>query len=354
MDRTVAIVGAGHAGGRTAEALRREGWTGPVVLIGEETSPPYERPPLSKALLRGEASAESTALRRREDYAELRIDLRLGRRVTQLDRSTRRLSLSDGEEVPYDQLILATGGRARRLPIPGADLAGILTLRDLDDAVAIAAELGPERSIVVVGGGFIGLEVAASARQLGSRVTVLEAAPRLVTRGVPAQIASRLEGLHREHGVDVRTGVAIVAFEGDGRVDRVTVVIGGGIAPNLELAEAAGLPVDNGIVVDDRLRTSDPLIFAVGDVASFPHPLFGRRIRLESWKNAEEQPCIAAVNIRGGNEPITAAPWFWSDQYDHTLQIAGVPDLGPRLAERAVADDTVIFFHLAENGRLWP
>lgn len=360
MDAIV-IVGAGHAGGRTALRLRDAGWSGPVVLIGDEPDAPYERPPLSKGLLLGEPFTASLAPAAR--YAEAGIEWIAGRRVETIARAARTVQMDDGRRIAWQALLLATGGRARTLPIPGATLAGVHTLRTLADAQALAPRLAEGQRVAVIGGGFIGLEVAASARARGCEVTVLEAAPRLLGRAVPATIAERVQALHIARGVACRVGVPPIAIERDGAALRVqlgdassvqadTVVVGIGIAPNVELAERAGLPCANGIVVDAQLRTADPAIFAAGDVASFPCASARRTWRLESWHNAEDHARVAAANLAGGQETVGTAPWFWSDQYDHQLQIAGDPSLGATVATRLLADGATVDAHLDAQGRL--
>jgi 3-phenylpropionate/trans-cinnamate dioxygenase ferredoxin reductase component len=363
---TMVIVGAGHAGGRAALGLREAGWAGPVVLIGDEPDAPYERPPLSKGVLLGEPFMATLAPPSR--YAEADIEWLPGRRVGAIDRETRTVMLDDGRRISYGALLLATGGRARRLDdVPGAGLDGICTLRTLADAHTLAARLVPGARIVVIGGGFIGLEVAASARSRGCEVVLIEAAPRLLGRAVPAPIATQVQALHEAHGVEVRLGAAPLAFEPAGSGLRVrladgsaleadTIVVGIGIVPNVELAESAGLVIGNGngngIVVDATLRTADPSIFAAGDVALFPSPLSGRTLRLESWHNAEDQARVAAVNMAGGSATVGATPWFWSDQYDHQLQIAGDPSLGERLATRELGAGAQVQFHFDAGGRI--
>ena len=358
---TLVIVGAGHVGGRAALALREAGWSGRVLLIGDETDPPYERPPLSKSVLMGEPFAATLATA--AQFADAGVDWLAGRRVVAIDRAAAEIALDDGKRLAYHGLLLATGGRARRLDVPGADLPGVLTLRTLADARALAPRIAPGQRLLVIGGGFIGLEVAASARARGAEVAVLEAAPRLLGRAVPATIAARVQALHESRGVLVRIGVPPVAFEArdgalhvrlaDGSVLLAdTIVVGIGIVPNIELAEQCGLACANGIVVDGHLRTSDPLICAAGDVASFPSALSGRALRLESWHNAEDQARVAAANMAGGEAIVGAVPWFWSDQYDHQLQIAGDPSLGTQRATRALDAQAHIDFHLDAAGRI--
>jgi 3-phenylpropionate/trans-cinnamate dioxygenase ferredoxin reductase component len=355
------IVGAGHVGGRAALTLREAGWAGPVLLVGQERVPPYERPPLSKGVLLGEPFTATIATAPR--LAEAGIQWLPGRRVVAIDRTAREVLLDDQRRLAYRGVLLATGGRARVLDLPGAELAGVHTLRTLADAYALAPRLGPRARLAVIGGGFIGLEVAASARQRGTEVVVLEAAPRLLGRAVPAAIAAQVQALHEARGVQVRLGVSPLAFEREGEALRVrladgsaigadTVVIGIGIVPDTELAEAAGLPCSNGIVVDAALRTADPQILAAGDVALFPSPLSGRLQRLESWHNAEDHARVAAANMAGGAATVGATPWVWSDQYDHQLQIAGDPSLGAQLATRELGAGAQLRFDLDAAGRI--
>ena len=358
---TIVIVGAGHAGGRVALSLRDAGWSGPVLLIGEERDPPYERPPLSKGVLLGEAFAGTLAPAER--YAAAGIEWLGDRRVTAIDRVGKQVLLDDGRRVAYHRLLLATGGQARTLALPGAGLDGVLTLRTLGDAQVLAQRLAARARLAVIGGGFIGLEVAASARALGCEVHLLEAAPRLLGRTVPVALAQRVQALHEARGVKMHVGVAPERFErtdsglsvhlADGTVvDVDTILVGIGIAPAVELAERAGLPCANGIVVDAGLRTADASIFAAGDVAAFPSALSGQTRRLESWHNAEDHARVAAVNLVGGSATVGAAPWFWSDQYDHQLQIAGDPSLGVTCITRPLADGAQIDFHLGDEGRI--
>ena len=275
---------------------------------------------------------------------------------------THRVRLGDGRDIPYERLLLATGAQARRLTVPGAGHA--LTLRSFADALGLRARLVPGARLVVIGGGFIGLEVAASAVERGASVTVVEALPRLLSRGVPAAIAERIRARHERAGVafHVGTGVERIDADGTGLVVALTdgtrlhcdaVVAGIGAIPETGLAERAGLALENGIAVDATLATSDPDIFAAGDCCSFPHPLYGgRRIRLEAWRNAQDQGAAAAKSLLGTSEAYAAVPWFWSDQYDETLQIAGLADAGCSTVEREAGGGARLFFHLAEDGRL--
>jgi 3-phenylpropionate/trans-cinnamate dioxygenase ferredoxin reductase component len=356
------IIGAGHAGGRVAAALRAQGWTGPIELIGAEPALPYERPPLSKAVLTGEASPEACALRPAADYEGDRISHRVAR-VAALDTAARTVTLADGSVIAYRAALLATGGHARPLTIPGADQPGVLALRTLADAAALAPRLTPGARLALIGGGFIGLEVAASARHLGCQVTVLEGAPRLLGRAVPASIGDKVLALHRARGVDVRLGCgptqidaadgALAVHLSDGSMLAAdTVVVGIGITPATELAQAAGLRVARGIVVDATLATSAPGVYAAGDVAEFPSAFSGDLIRQETWHNAETQARVAAANMLGGTEAYRSTPWFWSDQYDWQLQVTGEPALAAQSAVRALGPDAELHFYLDADGRL--
>jgi 3-phenylpropionate/trans-cinnamate dioxygenase ferredoxin reductase subunit len=360
----LAIVGAGHAGGRAALALRAAGYDGPLALIGAEPDPPYERPPLSKGLLTGAQAPASCLLQPAERYAALGIELRLGTPVAAIERAERRLRLADGTALAYDRLLLAPGGSPRRLDLPGAELDSVLVLRDLADAAKLAGELRPGRRLAVIGGGFIGLEVAASARAQGVEVVVLEQAPGLMRRCVPAEIGDRMAARHRAGGIELRYGAALAGFVGQRRLEAVRLgdgrllpcdlaLIGIGIRPRTALAAAAGLEIADGIVVDGQLRTSDPAIFAIGDAVVFPHPLFGRRLRLEAWKNAEDQAAFVAEAMLGrASSPFAAVPWFWSDQHDLPLQVAGLPDLGATTIRREMGEDGLLCCHLDATGRL--
>ncbi|WP_217591227.1 NAD(P)/FAD-dependent oxidoreductase [Burkholderia sp. GbtcB21] len=361
--RVMAIVGAGHAGGRAAQVLRESGWHGRIVLIGAESHLPYERPPLSKGVLTGERSAAQCRLRDPDAWAADGIEPVVAM-VERIDPHAREVRVSGGRVFGYDALLLATGARARRLAIPGAALDGVFALRTLDDAAALGARLVPDARIVLIGGGFIGLEVAASARRRGCRVTVLDAAPRLLGRAVPETIAARVHALHEEQGVAIRVnrkpvaiertpgGALAVALDDGDTLIADTVVAGIGIEPADELARDAGLAVDRGIVVNARLETSARGIHAAGDVAVFPSTLSGRPVRQETWHGAETQARAAARNMLGADEPYREMPWFWSDQYDAQLQVAGEPALGERSVARVLGDDAEIHFHFDAGGRL--
>jgi 3-phenylpropionate/trans-cinnamate dioxygenase ferredoxin reductase subunit len=362
-ERVMAIVGAGHVGGRAAQALREAGWQGGIALIGAETHLPYERPPLSKGLLTGEQDAAKCQLQSPEAWRRIEVE-HVVATVKAIDTVGRVVRLHDGGTIGYASLLLATGGHARRLAVPGADGDGVFSLRTLDDAAALAPRFVPGARIVVIGGGFIGLEVASSARSRGCDVAVVEGAPRLLARAVPASIAARVQALHARHGVRIETGVALSAIERlpdrtlavsleNGEVlPADTVVAGIGIDPADELARAAGLDVERGIVVNAELETSVRGIFAAGDVAVFPSRFSRQRIRQETWHNAETQARVAARNMLGARETYRELPWFWSDQYDHQLQVAGEPALGAQSTTRSLGDEADIHFYFDANGGL--
>ncbi|WP_344899757.1 NAD(P)/FAD-dependent oxidoreductase [Actinomadura meridiana] len=334
-DRIV-VVGAGQAGGWTAVALREHGHQGEIVLVGAEAHPPYERPPLSKEFLRGPVPPERVAIKPASHYRDAGIELRLGAEATRLDRRRRTVTLGDGDELGYDRLVLATGSRPRRLPVPCAAAGRVHHLRDLADADRLRGALASGTRLVVIGGGLIGMEVAAAAAERGLEVTVLERAGRLMERVLPPQVSDYLAGVHAAHGVRVLTGVEIDRVEapgdevsvrlGDGRaVAADHAVVGIGAVPNDGLAAAAGLAVRAGVLVDEFGATADPRIYAVGDVARFYHPLLGREVRLESWHNAQNQGIAVGRGMAAGHQPYTEVPWSWSDQYDVNVQIAGCP-----------------------------
>ncbi len=330
----VVVVGAGQAGCALVAKLRAEGFDGQITLIGEEPVPPYQRPPLSKAYLLGEMELERLFLRPAAFYADHGIDLRLSTRVERIDPAARTVTLVGGEVLAYDALALTTGSTPRRLPAAiGGDLPGVLVMRDLKDADRMAPELVAGRRVVIIGGGYIGLEAAAVCAKKGMEVTLVEAAPRILQRVAAIATSDYFRALHGTHGVTIREGVGVDRLEGEGHVSAVhladgtvlpadLVVVGVGITPNTALAGAAGLTIDNGIWTDDHARTSDPHIWAAGDCASLTFN--GQRIRLESVGNAIDQAEVAALNIMGRDVTYVPAPWFWSDQYDCHLQIAGL------------------------------
>ena len=347
MDDTDAllIVGAGNAGVELAVSARQQGWVGAITLLGDETHLPYHRPPLSKAYLSGKADAESLAMRPSAVYAKAEITLRLGAQVLAIDRGAKTLALAGGECLEYTKLALCLGGRARPLVVEGIDLArppaNLHYLRSRADADAIRANLRAGCRLVVIGGGYVGLEVAASARGLGAEATILEAQPRVLARVTGPEVSAFYEQVHREAGVDIRTGVVVSRIEcetvapglelaravctADGaRFPADVLVAGVGGLPNVELAEAAGLEVDGGIVVDQYAQTSDRHIYAAGDCTVHPSAVYGRRLRLESVPNALEQARAAAASLCGKPKAYASVPWFWSDQYDLKLQMAGL------------------------------
>lgn len=352
MNQPLIIVGAGHAGGRAALTLREEGYAGRLILIGDEPHLPYERPPLSKGLLQGSIDLAGCSLCDSARLAELGIEHIAGNPVSQLDPAQHRLQLADGQWLGYAGLLLATGGRARRLP---QEQANVLYLRTHDEALALKSALRPGARLVVVGGGFIGLEVAATARSLGCAVTLLEAGPRLAGRVLPAVISDALLALHREQGVDVRLNAALECIHADAvqlidgeRLPCDLVVVGIGMQPNLELAQAAGLDTGQGIRVDAQLRTSVADIFAAGDVCEFR--LGGVYQRQETWRNAEAQGRHAALNLLGRELPFEALPGFWSDQYDWGVQTVGV--ITALTVSRVLPGGGLLLFYLDAEHRL--
>ncbi|MBB1032263.1 FAD-dependent oxidoreductase [Dietzia sp. SLG310A2-38A2] len=335
-DRAI-VIGASHAGAQLCTSLRQEGWLGEILLIGDEPTLPYHRPPLSKTYLSGKSSLDDLLIRPPDYYEKHDITLRHAR-VTAIDRQARSVTLSDGEEIAYARVALCLGARPRRLAIAGAELAGVHYLRDASDIEAIRDRLADARNVVIIGAGYIGLEAAASLRTLGgTSVTALESATRVLQRVTAPEVSAFYARVHIEEGVDVRTGVTVAAIEGDDRVrgvrlaegellDADLVIVGIGVVPNTELAEAAGLAVDNGIAIDGSGLTSDPDIVAAGDCASFYLPRYARHVRLESVPNAGEHAKVAAATMCGNPKTLSALPWFWSDQYELKLQIAGLND----------------------------
>lgn len=361
MTQHFVIVGAGECGARAAMALREQGFDGDVTLFGGETHLPYERPPLSKDGMLAEVFAAKT-IATAERMAETGVAFQGGMRVDGIDRAAKRLVGADGSALPYDRLLLATGASPRRLP--GAEGERVVYLRTLEDAQRLRGELLPGRRLTIVGGGFIGLELAASARARGAEVTVIEALPRLLSRAVPEAIAALIQARHELEGVELVFGDGIAAIRSGASAATVQlnsgrhvvadlVLVGIGAVPNTALAVEGGLAVDNGIAVDRHLATGDADIFAAGDCCSFPLAIYGgRRVRLESWRNAQDQGNLAARNMLGANEAIGTVPWFWSDQYELTLQIAGLSDEGATMVRRDLGDGATILFHMAGDGRL--
>ncbi len=337
MTTRIVIAGAGHAAGQVVATLRHEKFKGKIVLIGDEPYLPYQRPPLSKKFLAGEMPADRLFLKPASFYEDPQIELRLDTTVTSIDRTAGSLTIEGGDAVAYDKLILALGSRARPLAVDGTDLKHVHYLRGIADVEAIRAEFEAGRRLVIVGGGYIGLEVAAVARKLGLDVTVVEMADRVMSRVVSPEISDFYQIEHTNQGVKFRLSTKVRALRGKKRVKQVVldndeeiradlVIIGAGILPNTQLAREAGLDVADGIVVDDRCQTSDPDIFAVGDCTSHPNDIYDRYLRLESVHNALEQAKTAANNICGKETHYCDVPWFWSDQFDLKLQIAGLSD----------------------------
>jgi 3-phenylpropionate/trans-cinnamate dioxygenase ferredoxin reductase subunit len=352
------IVGAGHAAGQCAALLRQFGWTGPITLVGDEPHLPYQRPPLSKAWLKGECGADDLLLRPPEFYDESEIEVRTSACAEAIDPEAGTVTLKGGGTLAWDRLILATGARARPLPIPGAGLMNVLALRSAKDAEALKALLAPGKRVVVIGGGYVGLEAAASARALGAHATVVEREPRLLARVACHTLSDFFQAYHEAQGVEFILGAKVEALLGEGRVRCVSlgdgtelpcdaVLVGVGALPNVELAQAAGLDCDDGVVVDLAGRTSDPRISAIGDCTKRPLPLYGRMARLESVPNALEQARQVACDLTGRPPPPPEVPWFWSDQYDIKLQIAGLPYDAPlRVVRGDPAEARFAVFHL--------
>lgn len=333
---SVVVVGTGQAGFQVAASLRSEGYQGSITLVGEEPHAPYQRPPLSKAYLLGKQDAEGLLLRPSVFYVENRIDTLFGETVTAVHRAARRVSLASGRDLAYEHLVLATGARVKRLPIPGAELEGVLYLRTRDDSDRLREQLKRADKIVVIGGGYVGLEIAAAARGFGKEVVALEIEQRLMARSAAPIMSEFYADLHRGRGVDILLGVGAAKVEGAGgrvgatltsnglRLPADLVVVGIGVAPNVELAAACGLAIGNGIAVDAYLRTSDPSIYAIGDCCEFPSVHAGARVRLESVQNAVDQARAAALAIVGKPAVYAATPWFWTDQYEMKIQMAGL------------------------------
>ena len=329
----IIIVGGGHAAGQAAASLRQEGFEGQITVIGDEPHIPYQRPPLSKQYLAGEQGLDRVYLRPDKFYADKGVAVQSGVRVEAIDCAARTVTTSEGQALAYDGLLLATGSLVRRLNLPGGELDGVHYLRTIADADAIKADMAPGKTAVVVGGGYIGLEVAAVCVAAGLEVHVLEMEQRVLQRVTTPAMSAFYRGLHEGRGVQIHTSAQVTGFLGDSRVTAVQcgersfpadlAVVGIGILPAAALAEAAGLDCDDGILVDERCRTSDPNIYAAGDCTNHPNPLLGRRLRLESVPNAMEQARVAAANLCGKKRDYAAVPWFWSDQYELKLQMAG-------------------------------
>lgn len=331
----VVIVGASHAAAEAISTLRRAGWKGQITLIGDEKFLPYQRPPLSKAYYKGDMSIEKLSIKGAAFYDTAEVELLLGKRAESINRDARQVILEDGEKIAYSKLILATGTRARILPVDGTDADCIKYLRTVEDVDNIKSSLNSGGRLLIVGAGYIGLEVAASAVKQGVEVIVLEAQDRVLARVTSEQVSAFYQDIHRAAGVDIRLGVSLKRFisndegnfaelENEEQIKFDCAIVGIGVIPNVELAEQAGLVCDNGIVVDEYTRTEDPHIYAVGDCSNHPSPLYQRRIRLESVPNAVAQAKTAALSICGDDRVYDQIPWFWSDQYDVKLQTAGL------------------------------
>ena len=354
MTKTCIIIGASHGGGQAAISLRQSGWDGDILLIGEEPVLPYHRPPLSKDFLQGGKDLEALLIRPQESYETANITTITEHQAVILDREHKVVHLKGDHVFNYDKLILAMGARPRPLPIPGADLEGVFCLRNADDVMQIKASLETTKKAVIIGGGYIGLETAASLKKLGVSATVLEATPRILQRVTAPLMSDFYRRVHGEEGVEIIENCAANGIEqtkdglrvktSAGAFDCELVIVGIGVIPNTELAERSGLEVSNGIVVDDHMQTSDPDIYACGDMVWHYNKIYDRHIRLESVPNATDQAKIAAANIAGGDKTYNALPWFWSDQFDLKLQMAGLSDgyddivvRGDSLASRSFA-----------------
>lgn len=334
MEPRCILIGGSHAAAQLIPSLRQEGWSGDIVVISDDPHLPYHRPPLSKAFLAGEKAADTLSIRPHTFYEKQKAEFR-NDRVQNIDRKNQTLLLASGDTQHYDKLAICTGARVRTLSTPGSGLRGIHYLRSLSDAEAIKKSVAPGRKAVIVGGGYIGLETAASLNKLGMKVTVLEMAERILQRVTAPELSQFYHRIHTSHGVDILTNCGAKAFLGEGKVEKVLcndgteldadlVVVGVGVIPNTELAQSAGLDIDNGIAVDAFCRTNDPHIVAAGDCTSQVSKVYGRRIRLESVPNASEQAKTAAASLCGKEKDCTTLPWFWSDQFDLKLQIAGL------------------------------
>jgi len=363
MSATFVIIGASLAGGTAAMTLRQEGFDGGVILVGAEPRLPYERPPLSKQYLRGESPFEKALLRPAAFYQEHRIDTRLNTRATRVDPVQRIIELDSGASLHYDQLLIATGVRNRRPSIPGLDLPGVFSLRSVEDADALRYHVVPGRKAVVVGMGFIGCEVAASLRQCGVEVVTVDPSPAPLHRVLGREVGQVLGAVHADHGVDTIFEDVVARFEGGVRVGRVITrggrriecdfaVVGVGVEPLTDFTAGSGIDADDGILVDDRCRTSVAGIYAAGDVANHYHPLFRRRMRVEHWQNAMQQGAAAARNMLGKDRPYDAIHWFWSDQYDQNLQYAGFHREWDQIVIRGRLDERTFQAFYLNHGRV--
>jgi 3-phenylpropionate/trans-cinnamate dioxygenase ferredoxin reductase component len=358
MTAPIVIIGAGMAGARACINLRANDYAGEIVLIGEEKLLPYDRPPLSKSSILEEGEPEPIWLMDETIASELKVTVRKGIEAKSIDPAAKSISLSDGSTQTYSKLLLATGAKPRKLTLSGGEHA--LTLRNHEDTLELRKRFQPSKNIVIIGGGFIGLELASSAAKRGCNVTLVEAQPRILMRGVPEPIANIIHDEHVKHGVAMLVGTGLSHLTSDsvhladGRFIKADTIIAGiGAAPDVKLAAEAGLAIENGIACNEYMQSSDADIYAAGDCASYINQKLGsRRMRLEAWRSAQEQAATAAANMLGGQKVHNSIPWFWSDQYDLGLQIAGMADMGPNTVTRKIDDSTVVLFHLAEDGTL--
>lgn len=358
MSKPIVIIGAGQCGLKAVETLRQNGYEDAIVLIGDETQPPYQRPPLSKAFLKGELEEDRLYLKSDNFYDDFNVTTQFGVSANSINRAEKSVLLSNGDTVEYDKLFISTGTVARQIPLEGADLKGVFTLRTIDDVKHLSAAITPGMKIGIIGAGYIGLEVAASLRGRGNAVTVIEAAPRVLARVMPEEMSAYFQALHESHGVKFHIGIGTKSIQGDGKVEKIAlddgsevlcdiVLLSVGATPVVGIAQAADLEIDNGIVVNEMAQTSDPDIYAGGDCASFFSKRYDRNIRLESVQNAIDQGKIAAQAMLGQEVNYNPLPWFWSDQYNVKLQIAGLSQGFDRLEiEGEMSDDsfTVTYF----------
>ena len=356
----VVIIGAGHAAGQAAASLRQAKYAGDITIVGDEAHIPYQRPPLSKAYLKGDQSADKVYLRAESFYADRDIAMKLSTRATAIDTTAKTVALSSDETLHYDHLLISTGSRPRKLSIDGSDLPGIHYLRTMDDVDGLRDGMQADANLVIVGGGYIGLEVAAVGRELGLNVHVLEMEERILQRVTTPEMSAYYHRLHEGRGVNIHTNTAVTGFAGDGKVQEVLcgdkrypadiVIVGIGIIPNTELAEAACIVCDNGIVVDDHCCTSDPNVYAAGDCTNHPNPLLDRRLRLESVPNAMDQARVSTANMLGDDKTYAAIPWFWSDQYELKLQMVGFSADGDAQVLRGdMASNRFAIFYLKDG-----
>ena len=364
MKSGIVIIGAGQAAAVAAATLRKEKYTGTIKILGDESHPPYDRPPLSKHYLAGELSVAETLIRPAEFYTDNDIELLTNTRVASIDAEVKQVVTESDQVFDYDKLVITTGSRARKLNLPGCQLGGIFYLRSLNDVDLIRSSMGSAKKLCVIGGGYVGLEVAAVARKAGLNVTVIETQERILQRVTTPEMSDYYHQLHTERGVNIMLNQAVTGFEGESgdngsvtkvlcgdlSVDADIVVIGVGILPNIEIAEEAGLECDNGILVDDHGQTSNADIYAAGDCANHPNRLLNRRLRLESVPNAIEQARVASINLLGGDVEYASIPWFWSDQYELKLQMVGFSSDGEESVVRGdKSTNKFAVFHLKEG-----